>query len=828
MKATRSFIYAITAFAAGVLISSCAEENLYEPGLPDLDNCYGVYFPSQENLKSHELEPLAEDSEETHTLTFTVKRLKSEGDITVPYDIEPADMFTATEIRFEDGQESTTFDVTLSPEAEIGTNYDCNISIDDPQYALAYSEYKSGMDFSVIVVKWNTLKGPNGEEYGRWRENSITQLFGVPASENLKVTVQERDDKPGYFRMSNVYSAEFLAPLFGFSVEEGEASLGNPSIIVDASNPEQVLLPMQSTGVDLGYGTMSILSFSDKYLNIEPSQSLYGTYDKNTGIIQFPANSIAVADNDGAYQMNTDGLFRIVLPGFTLVDYGVTLKPALSDNGNVDIDYAFGTDVTKVKYEVISGKLSDVVAKERAQALADKADAETISEPSAGTITLSGLGETGIYTILTANYGNADGKEEYMEYSYQDFTYIAAGDDVPIVMTAELNTTDKYASLGFTSENSLEMYLCGKDIQEAYILIDKEDYSSYPPAMIEDALFKPMIENQQIKPLDEEILAEINGEGYVDVATGLIPGTTFSMMIYAYNGYKWDVEVVLGTTDGTYNIIYDTFYYDPDPDYTSIVPLADEAAISGTYDYYAVNLLEGAEVRERIGTVTISSPAEGYLYVDGLTGPGKDAAGLSSDRVVFAFTDGYMGSLPYAYMIDEETPAEYIQDGKLHLPLALGYIGSYNQQTMNVFAFNDYMENLLVAGTATGDDGSTAIVFDDSQIYARYGASFTGLSLNGFDSGYGSALKVFSAYDKLMLVPQGTSPAPSPAAPADAEEKALGKVRNLMKPAGLRTAVREPEAVEFKAQISAGNGGAKSNGTISRSARATVKMKLSE
>ena len=83
MKTIRIFKYILVTFIAGAFVS-CVEENLYEGGVPDLEDCYGVYFPSQKNIADNEFEPIEEGSDATYTKTFTVKRLKSEGEITVP------------------------------------------------------------------------------------------------------------------------------------------------------------------------------------------------------------------------------------------------------------------------------------------------------------------------------------------------------------------------------------------------------------------------------------------------------------------------------------------------------------------------------------------------------------------------------------------------------------------------------------------------------------------------------------------------------------------------------------------------------------------------
>ena len=57
--------------AFSFLAVSCqVEEQVYVPGEPELEGCYGVYFPTQEAAGSHTMDP-----SETPAVEFVVKRL---------------------------------------------------------------------------------------------------------------------------------------------------------------------------------------------------------------------------------------------------------------------------------------------------------------------------------------------------------------------------------------------------------------------------------------------------------------------------------------------------------------------------------------------------------------------------------------------------------------------------------------------------------------------------------------------------------------------------------------------------------------------------------
>ena len=68
MKAINK-IWVLAALLPFVLFSCKKAELTYEPGEPDLANCYGVYFPTQEASGSHTFDP-----EMDRIITVTVAR----------------------------------------------------------------------------------------------------------------------------------------------------------------------------------------------------------------------------------------------------------------------------------------------------------------------------------------------------------------------------------------------------------------------------------------------------------------------------------------------------------------------------------------------------------------------------------------------------------------------------------------------------------------------------------------------------------------------------------------------------------------------------------
>ncbi len=787
--------------AASVLVS-CVEEKLDGTGtVGNLDGTYGVYFPSQKTGGQVEFTPIGKEDSDGKEVTeykvsVEINRLKGEDEIIVPLVITPDDgMFTHSDVKFGEGQTKATFELTLSPDAELGKVYDCSISVEDPAYVYAYSQYDAGIDLSAIVVEWKEVLGPKEEKYGRYRDECLTAAYyGInstewKSNENTEVLFEERSDKPGYFRLTDVYSAKFWGPNGGLTVEEAEKHFLNPKIIIDATNPEKVIFPYQGIGMDYGYGEIQICSVISEYMDLffdgfEPSDNLYGTFDKETGIIEFPVGGLFVVEAGVPFiQANMTGAFRVVLPGYTPVDHSVTMKAEYSENGEVEVDFTFGSHISKFKYAVYPGVLTEDIAKNRAKLIDEDASAPVVAEDGDEPLVVRDLEKTGEYTLVTANY-DLEGK--FAGFSFIVFSYIKAGEDVPVEVTPELIATNKNSALGFTAENSLELYVSGKDIVRAYMVVIRGDHSATPKEELIEEYFTTNITSGQVRPLSDEALSLLNGTGLSDIFYDLTPGYTYTVLVYADNGYRKDLAVAVGKTKGEYRLIYDSFFYSDDPEESTIKPIENADGLAGVYDFYAVDLMKDKGVREKIGTVNVKTVsglnAAGNMHipvglnVTGLTGPGASEAGLEDDTMYFALAydedeqNCYIESRPYTYSKwdsreEDYVPISYLLDGKIELPLGPGCIGSYADGTPLYCMWISDVESdaLLYGGTVEGLDGSKAIAFASSNVYYRdYGISFSGMGLFGWDSTYYlEPMKIFSAYDNILLVPQKKEEAPA-------------------------------------------------------------------
>ncbi len=595
---------------AALAAASCTEE-VVEKGQPDVDGCYGVYFPEeQENAGSIDLDPV-----DPTDLSFTVARTVDTGDITVPITVKASEdgIFTVDPITFEDGQTETTFSVHF-PNAEIGKSYDCEILLEDPQYVSSYTLNPVSVAFSLSRVKWNRVYGklvngkwekataddPDKVEYGTWRDDIMSSMFGFSSlyATNDKLEIYERDDQPGYYRIQDVYNPYMIAQFWGGAYPEsefeGNCTPGTYSYI-DATDPSNIGLPYQSTGATVG---------SDGYIEFKTPQNADGSYaypgTLENGVFNFPAKGIYVyfTVSGGPYAGNSSAKTTILLPGAVFTDYSLSLRTGKCTDGTVPVYFTLGSDVAKVAYEVYEGKLDDGEIYENTLTLQSAKDVKTV-DLTKKAVAVSGL-KTGVYTIIAVGFSQNGNNYEVQKSASASFSYIAKGDSVPVVVAAGVGSAEKYTPAGVNTDNSIEVYVYGSDLTAVKMAAVQKSSVLADSASVAASLIKS-------RSVSDEILKEINGTGYIDIATGLLPGTEYVLMVYATNGYEEKVIVSETSqyTTGKPLPIYQSF---------SASDMSDElapetsAGFFGKYNFYAVDLYKKVQtgLREYISKVTIS------------------------------------------------------------------------------------------------------------------------------------------------------------------------------------------------------------------------------
>ena len=521
------FKYTLSFLAMSALMLSCAKEEEHQPGEPEVDGCYGVYFPAQET-------DLVLDPAEPTTASIAVMRTVTSGSITVPVTVsDTSGLFTVSELRFEDGQSESSIDLTFD-KINIGTSYSLNFEITDPQYASKYNSNPIALDFSVLIEKWNSI----GK--GLWRDDFMTTFYGVDYAE-YEVDILENDLNPGFYRVVYPYDAKYPYN------EDGDWDTSQTYYFeIHAENPNQVWIPMQKTGMAWSYGNVWMGSYAgyqivNRGATLAQVASYLGTL--KDGVITFPNRSLLIGmenyNDFGLYYANQNDMFRVCLPGAVLTDYTIEAVAGETFDGDIPVDFTFGTDVASAKYAVYEGALSTAAKQKNAEAIADGTETSAQTVPESKAVELS-FDKSGVYTLVAVSF-DADGKAQ--ESTDVEFGYVAKGDEdnYTVNLNAGLELTSRYAAQGYTKLNSALFYIYGKDLVEVRMGV-------FEASKLEGQNIGEVVAS--LPAIDSDALAEVNGDGYSDIVTGLSPLTKYYLVVWGTNGYASDIKLAVVTTEG--------------------------------------------------------------------------------------------------------------------------------------------------------------------------------------------------------------------------------------------------------------------------------------
>ena len=349
MKAINKFFYALLAFVVVGMVSCTKEAATHEPGAPELDGCYGVYFPDATVYEAQgPMGELSLDPSEATTFTYVAFRENTDGEITVPVEIvkntTDADgnpMYTVSDIVFGDGEDVAQFTVSLSDKAEVGVPYTLILSVkNDPLYVKQY-DITTTPTFSVTInrVKWIEVGYQLPAEYetpGLWCEYSedmVAAWYGItqPLVYPVKVAVRAdsvvseeaflaalagngpEEDLAGIYRVSNAY--DIFGQLSGFTPYDA-------SFLIYVDDIDHVHIPLQEVGLTVndgdGIGPVMIYSMVHYYLDngAAPTDDMYGSF--RGGKITFPVKSLLGCPGGSyagknTYYVNSNGLWSLTI-----------------------------------------------------------------------------------------------------------------------------------------------------------------------------------------------------------------------------------------------------------------------------------------------------------------------------------------------------------------------------------------------------------------------------------------------------------------------------------------------------------------------------------
>lgn len=735
MKMKRYILYIIAALAS-LLALSCTQEEIASVGEQGDPDCYGVYFPAQDGTGDIQIDP-----EDARHFTFKVNRTKATEAITVPVNIisEDSGIFTVSELNFAEDERTSEVSVYF-PTAQLGKTYECTLIIDDPKYASAYSSVSNHISFSVTRVKWNRVLGPNGETTGLYRDAVLRDWFMLQNPDYEKpVTIEERDDRPGYYRIYDVYDENFIGTLF--NANASGLCIDKTYMYIDATDPEKVWIPTFKAGLMMmpEYGEISIGSYVADNEDFDASiSSVYGKFEE--GVITFPSGALQMKmENMGWYQGNASGKHRIIFPGYRAKNYDLSLSAGVSnEKGVLPVSVDFGQDIVQVKLAVFEGELTSSAAAEKGALIAEE-------DPSVGkVITLTDrsdvyytFNETGEYTVVASAF-DIGGNLHTTDYVV--FGYVKEGDDAKkIKFSLGLIASDKYASEGLTAENALEIYMNGKNIERLHVALHEMEEWQRDSVSI--------LENMRESQMTASYLAQVNGEGMTLKQGYLIPGTEYILVAIAYNGFREAVFTATEWTKGKWDARLASYDLS---DINLDIAVPSPEGYTGKYHNYAIS--SGMYSREYLGDVDIvmsdsrtDAKETGTPYqcvtISGLFPRCQETYGLPDDSVDFFYYSGYI----YNY---RQRFSEFYWEGLYIYPSLLLLStdgGAYGAS----------------AGMMGGfvRDGYLAIV--DSGQYSSYDLEFDGFAILAFsDENQNTFMGAIEITRDMLLVRSDLDPNP--------------------------------------------------------------------
>ena len=564
------FKYILAAAAVSFAATACVEEETHPYGEPDVDGCYGVYFPVQDASGSHTYDPTM-----TKEITISVSRKNTKGNITVPYNIttDTPEAFKCGEIAFEDGQTETKLLVTF-PSIETGVTYNLSLSISDPQYASKYDSGACSFDFSVMCVEWKKFFGPGASEEKAEGELTTKTLENISDVTSVKTEMSYYETSYpniNFCKLSKVFDftegAEPIDYIFYWNTSTNNLYVPSQEFYT-RSDGKNIAVGDAAAFYDSYYAWGSTPDSGAEYFTWQPAwlakNGFYQPHYDGAGGFYLAdciylveggkATGSGWAFGDDASEMSAD---LYVAPGFVRVDYSIEVTTDYPENGLMPLYFETGADVTTIKYVAVEGKPTPNQLDELLKSLAGNTakdiheikefilDETTGKNNSAAAVSFK---TSGTYSIIA---GAFDKEGEMQESTSIVLNYIAADDssvDVKLAVGVE-DTPKRYESAGHNVYNSLGYYVSvGEDATDVKVglyttaTVDKFGMD----AVLSDLRYEDEKTNSSVSA---DILDEMKAVGgFYSLMTSLKDNTSYTLVVWATNGTKATFEAVEYTT----------------------------------------------------------------------------------------------------------------------------------------------------------------------------------------------------------------------------------------------------------------------------------------
>lgn len=546
-------LYLLIAFVAAAFATSCTESDEFAPGEPG--NGAQVYF-SNENATEFSL------SDEDTSIDLVVNRIDAEEakTITILSDVavEAASLFNIpSSVTFAAGEKSTKLTIGVDiASLEDSVDYNIVLLINDSDNTTPYG--LSSLSITVARWPWELFDSESNDinkSKGKLRAaDFFCGLWDMDFMAEIDVTVYKHKTIEGIYMIENPW-AEVVTAGFGYEdpLEEiiSYFSYADTNLIINCTDPEHVFIEEQFTGLTHpSYGQWYVMSLYPDYGNDA------GVLENN--IITFPERGLLFSmsgyNDGGLYYGNTNGMFRVLLPGAEITDYSLAAEydgmkvEADGETASAIINFTYGADVTGIHYVVAAGNLSDADVETAAASIID-GTAENINKVASLAANGSSVSEkfaletSGMYTVVAVALDKA-GKPTAKGIASTNFFFPGMGGATAPDCELEilLGYVSEYwsaMSSEYPDETSLFYQIEGKEYTALKTYLNKTDVINGVGMTPEEIIDE--YGRDASKPAEEgqpSIMDYINNRGFYGSAyINLAPGTSYTFIVKATNAY---------------------------------------------------------------------------------------------------------------------------------------------------------------------------------------------------------------------------------------------------------------------------------------------------
>lgn len=526
MKNLKIFLLAALAVAAG-FFTACSDDDFAAGPLADGAQ---IYFP--ESIPSE-----YSIGDDVTSIVIPVNRIVKDQAQTVSIlGDDQSGLFTIpSAVSFAAGASSAELVVTFDRTAlEDGVEYPLAFLINDEENTTPYGN--ATLSITVVPWPWEYLGT------GLFREDYIGPLFNA-ASPEIEVEIYEHKTKKGLYMVEDMFGWNYLTEVF----EETQAKLSAQwsitptNIQIDCTDPNAVNIERQWTGITeniQGYG--DFLIWSD-----EP-----GTLENK--VITFPQNgmTLGMLGTQEAYYANTNGLFRIMLPGAEVTDYTLAVEydsmrvEADGETASAVVNFTYGADVTGIKYVVVAGSVSEEQAAQYAAAIAD-GSAEEVNEvgiDGSGSATEKfELSESGAYSVVAVAYDKA-GQPLAGDYAVATFFFpgVGGGAAPECDVTVELMPVSEFNPglvAQYPDETSLAIMIEGTELASVKYYINKTSVTDTVDNGSAGATWDEIMEAYGSSLTATQLQAIVTNGYWGGIFGNRVPDTSYTVVVLAENVY---------------------------------------------------------------------------------------------------------------------------------------------------------------------------------------------------------------------------------------------------------------------------------------------------